>query len=182
MVYSSAGITQIADIYVFDITGIFKNLASLQGIGEGPEVSNERGGTLMVDYQRAMIKNGDVFQIYYGRPYRWNGQEFLRDKDGFLDLVQTYDPVHSLHAGSVKDLKFFENYATSHPDDFCALADCFDFSRRLGRKDKAALYRSKLLGLKVHPLTDAYGDEWTEGKNQVAQQLYLEWVSSMGQH
>jgi hypothetical protein len=179
VVYSASGVTQIADIYRFEPNGRFKKMGSVTGYGEGPQVAWEAGKPLMVDFQRTMIKNGDEFQIYYGRPYRWNGREFLKDKDDFLDLVQTYDPVHPIHAGSAKDLEFFENYAADHPEDFCAVANCFGLSRRLGLKDKMAEYTKRLMGMAGKPVVGPYCDSWIAGKNQAAQQLYLEWVSSL---
>jgi hypothetical protein len=160
-----------------DGDGRFKNIASIRGFGEGPRVAAESGKPLLVEYQRAMIKIGDEFQIYYGRPYRWNGREFLMDKNEFLDRVQTYDPVHSIRPGSPKDLEFFENYYANHPEDFCALAVCFDLSRRLGLADKTAQYRKRLMRMKGKPVVCVHCDPWIDRKNQVAQQLYLEWVS-----
>ncbi len=181
VVYSSSGTTQIADIYAFKDSpeaGSFKKLASFQGFGEGPRVTKESGKPILVDYQRAMIKSGDEFQIYYGRPIRWTGKEFTRDKDGFLDLVQTYDSVHPLHAQSPKDLAYFEDYYSSHPGDFCALSDCYSLSRRLGLADKMAQYRRELQRVKDKPVTCGHCDPWINGRNQVAQQLFLEWVFS----
>jgi hypothetical protein len=104
------------------------------------------------------------------------------DPDEFLDLVQSYDPVHSLREGSAKDIIFFEDYAASHPKDFCALADCFSLSRRLGLKDKMAQYRQKLMEWKGKPLVTPYSEPWIDGKNQVAQQFFLEWVAAQDMH
>jgi hypothetical protein len=184
VVYSSSGTTQIADVYRFDggDKAIFKKIAAVHGFGEGLSIVEEDGEPLLVAYERAMIKNGDEFQIYYGRPYRWEGQNFVEDPDEFLDLVQFYDPVHSLREGSAKDLAFLENYAASHPDDFCALADCFDLSRRLGLQEKAILYRKKMMVWKGKPLVTPYSEKWIDEKNQIAQQLYLEWVVAQSKY
>ncbi len=178
VIYSSAGATQIADVYVFNAEGKFTNVAALRGFGEGPLVTREHGQALMVDFQRAMVKTGDEFQIYYGRPYRWTGSEFLEDKDEFLNLIQAYDPLHPLNDHSLKDLIFCENYLTYHPKDFCVLADCYDLSRRLGLKDKVDKYRGQLLDMKDQPVDCHFCDDWLAGKNKAAQQLYLELLSS----
>jgi hypothetical protein len=178
VVYSSSGTTQIADIYRFDSDGKFKKMATVHGFGEGLSIADDSGKLLLVANQKAMIKNGDEFQIYYGRPYQWNGKEFSLNPDPFLDMVQSYDPVHSLDEESPKDLEFLEGYLASHPDDFCALADCFDLSRRMGLKDKTTQYRKELMKMKDKPISRHYADKWLDGKNQVAKQIYLDWVST----
>ena len=178
VVYSASVTTKYADIYHFDGKGYFHKAATVHGFGEGLSVVEDAGKPLLVAYQRAMIKNGDEFQIYYGRPFRWNGREFQLDRDDFLDRVQSYDPVHSLRDESEKDLEFFENCLSGHPDNFCALADCYDLSRRLELNDKAAQYRARLIRNGKMTSAGPNTDPWIGGKNQVAWELSLEWVAA----
>ncbi len=180
VVYSSSGITQIANIYIFNNGGSFKKAASIQGFGMGPRVAGESGKHLMVDYQRAMINNEEGFRIYYGRPFRWNGHGFMVAKDEFLDRVQSFDPVHSTNGESLKALEFFEKYLSGHPKDFCAIADCYDLSRRLGLPEKRDQYRKQLAQMKEEPVVCDLCDEWLNDKNHNAQQQYLEWLMGKG--
>ncbi len=174
VVYSSSGTTQVADIYGMDNNGRFKKKASLLGFGKGPRVAEEFGKPILVDFQRATV-NQD-FPVYYGRPFRWNGHEFLGAKDVFLDRVQSYDPLHSTNDESSKDLEFFEDYLAGHPKDFCSLANCYDLSRRLDLGEKMNQYRKQLVSMKDDPLLCEYCGQWLDGRNQSFHQQYLEWI------
>ncbi len=179
VVYSSSGITQIANVFIYK-DGTFRKSASIQGLGMGPRVAKESGKPLMVDYQKAMINNEQEFQIYYGRPFRWNGRGFVGAKDEFLDHVQSYDPVHSTNGESLKLLEYIESYLTAHPKDFCAIADCFDLSRRLGLTEKVGQYRQQLSAMRDEPVACSFCDEWLSDKNHDAQQQYLDGLTGKG--
>ncbi len=174
VVYSAEGVTEIACVYTVQSNGNFKRIATIEGYGMGPRVSQESGKPLMVDFQRALINHCDDCQVYYGRPYRWDGSKFTEDKNDFLDRVQSYDPFHSTGAESSNDLKFFESYLASHPNDFCAIANCLDLSTRLNFSDKVEQYRNRLIQLGSDSVECHYCDDWLMGKNRVYQKQYLE--------
>ncbi len=178
VVYSSSATTQFADIYQFHNNGHFEKKASIKGFAMGPRVFVSSGRPILVDYQRATI-NQD-FPIYYGRPFKWNGSGFVRAKDGYLDRVQFYDPLHSTDAESSKELAFFEDFLSRHPTDFCALANCYDLCRRLGILAKTEQYRKELAVTKEDPAVFEYCGRWLTGRNQSSRKQYLEWISGKG--
>ncbi len=176
VVYSSDGVTEIACVYAVQKNGNFKRIATIAGYGMGPRVSQESGKPLIVDFQRALINRQADCPVYYGRPYRWDGINFVEAKDDFLDLVQSYDPFHSTEAESISDLAFFEGYLSDHPNDFCAAANCFDLSTRLNLKDKMEKYRKQLIKLASGSPDCRYCDDWLMGKNRVYQKQYLDMI------
>lgn len=177
VVYSSADDTKLASVFAVGKKGEFEKIAVIRGNGMGPRVSPESGKPLMVDFQRALVNRCEDCDIYYGRPYDWNGKTFVQRPDDFLDQVQSYDPLHSTEADSTKVLGFFENYLSTNPQDFCALANCFDLSTRLGLSDKAADYRKRLAHLGDVSPQCKYCDEWMMNKNKATAMEYVSSIS-----
>lgn len=175
VVYTSDGNKQIALVYSIR-GGVFKKMADIVGYGLGPRVTQEGGQTLMVDFQRALVNPCDECGVYYGRPYRWTGGKFVEADDDFLNRVQAYDPFHSTAEEAAQSLAFFEGYLAAHPSDFCATANCYDLSNRLGLKDKVEKYLKMLAELGPDSLQCKYCDEWLENKNKATQQDYLDKV------
>ncbi len=183
VVYSAEGVTQIANVYLFSGLpghGRFEKAPAVRGSGFCPIVLRATGKAFIGIYQRALIKTGEEFQIYYVRRYGWDGKAFQADANGFLDRVACYDPVHPTRAESPQDLDFFDSYHRDHPGDFCALADCYSLSRRLGLKEKMGKYRDLLTRMGHEPVACDDCDDWIKGKNQTAQQMFMEWINSGG--
>ncbi len=176
VVYSSDGDKQMASIFAIRDNGTFERIATITGYGLGPRVARDGDKALVVDFQHALVNHCDDCGIYYGRPYDWDGKKFVERSDEFLDHVQSYDPFHTTGAETAGDLAFFEGYLSDHPNDFCALANCYDLSNRLDLNDKAEDYRRKLARLGSDSLECKYCDEWLTGKNQASQKLYLEQI------
>jgi hypothetical protein len=158
VVYASTGVTQIANIYTLGEDGQFHPVTRIASAGMGPRVSNQEGKALMVDYERALINPCDDCGVFYGRPYQWDGKKFVAGKDEYLDQVEGYDPSHATDSQAAKALAFFENYSNAHPDDFSALANCYDLSQRLETQKEAALYRSKLKDMRDRTSACPYCD------------------------
>jgi hypothetical protein len=176
VVYSSIGEKQIANVYAIRKDNTFGKVATVAGYGLGPRVALESGKPLIVDFQPALISNQEDWAIYYGRPYPWDGRKFVEQGDDFLDHVHAYDPSHSTDAEASQSLAFFEGYLTTHPKDFCAMANCFELSNRLGLREKAGNYRKKLAGLGDDSLECKYCDEWMRERNKANAKEYLDQV------
>jgi hypothetical protein len=176
VLYTSTGVTQMATVYAIDNKGIFKKVTTIKGNGLGPRVEEEDGKPLVVDFQRALVNRCDDCDVYHGRPYLWNGKNFVEQPDDFLDHVQSYDPVHAPDAEAAQYLQFFEGYQAAHPDNFSAAANCYDLSNRLGLKDKMEQYKKQLLKIGTETAHCKYCDEWLMGKNKVFKEQYLEQV------
>jgi hypothetical protein len=177
VVYSSENDTKLANVFAIGGKGVFEKIAVIGGKGMGPRVSSDSGKPLMVDFQRALVNRCDDCGIFYGRPYDWDGKKFVERPDDFLDQVQSYDPLHSTEADSSKVLGFFENYLSSNPQDFCALANCFDLSTRLGLTDKAEDYRKRLTHLGNVSPQCKYCDDWLMNKNRATAKEYVDSLS-----
>jgi hypothetical protein len=177
VVYSSTDEKQIATVYALPEKGTFKKIATIAGYGMGPRVAQEGGKPMMVDFQRALVNRCEDCGIYYGRAYDWDGHGFTEQKDEFLDQVQAYDPFKSTEAETSQSLAFFENYLSAHPTDFCAMANCFDLSNRLGLKDKMEDYHKRLVQLRDDSLGCRYCDEWLMNKNRAMKEEYLDMIS-----
>ncbi len=173
VIYTSDGKKQIAAVYGIGKNRNFAKIAVITGYGLGPRVASESGKPLMVDFQPALINNQDDWAIYFGRAYPWDGKKFVKQNDDFLDHVQAFDPFHSTPDETTQELAFFEGYLSTHPDDFCTLANCYELSSRMGLKEKADGYRKKL----AHgdsSIDCKYCDEWLMDKNKAGQEVYLD--------
>jgi len=176
VIYTSTGNRQMASLYEIGKGGAFDKVTLIAGLGLGPRVAQESGKPLMVDFQRALVNTCDECGVYYGRPYHWNGKQFLEASDDFLDHVLAYDPFHSPAEEAAQALSFFEDYLSAHAGDFCATANCYDLSNRLGLKDKTEKYKQMLARLGENSLQCKYCDEWLENKNKATQEEYLNQV------
>lgn len=176
VVYSSVGEIQIATVYGMGKDGTFGKVATVTGFGMGPRVALEGGKPLIVDFQPALVNNGSEWVIYNGRPYPWDGRKFVEQKDEFLDHVQAYNPFHSTNTETTQELSFFEGYLSNHPKDFCATANCYELSNKLGLKKKVESYRKNLASLGDDSLECKYCDEWMREKNKANAKEYLDQV------
>ncbi len=174
LVYTSQGATQIANIYTLGTDGVFHPVTRIASNGMGPRVSVQEGKALLVDYQSALVNPCDDCAIFYGRPYQWNGNKFVGGTDEYLDLVQGYDALHATDSECAKDLAFFENYLKAHPDNFGALANCYDLSQRLELQKDSSQYKKQLEDWGDKPSACPFCDEWLQGRNKVYQQQYLD--------
>lgn len=177
VVYSGTGEREWATVYAVRKNGSFEKVATVAGQELGPRVAREPGKPRLVDYQRALVNRCDDCGIYYGRPYDWDGRAFVEQSDDFLDHVRAYDPFHSTEAETSLSLAYFESYLSGHPADFCALANCYDLSNRLGLAEKADAYRRRLARWAGGSVDCKYCDEWTAEKNKANAQQYLEQVT-----
>ena len=174
VVYSSQGVTQVANIYALGSDHLFHSVTRISSNGMGPRVSRLRGKILIVDYQRALINSCEDCEIYFGRPYQWDGKKFIEGKDEYLDQVRAYDPVRSTEGQCAKVLAYFENYLNGHPDDFAVLANCYDLSVRLGLVQEAASFKKQLENWGDRNPDCPYCDEWLQARNKTYQQQYLD--------
>jgi hypothetical protein len=174
VVYSSDGVTQIANIYTLGGEGLFHKVTRIASNGMGPRVSIQNGKPMMVDYQAALINTCEDCAVYYGRPYQWDGKKFTEGKDEYLDQVESYDPIHATDSQCAKALAYFENYLKAHPDDFGAMANCYDLSLRLGLKKEADGFKKQLEDWGDQKAACPYCDEWLQNRNKVYQQQYLD--------
>jgi len=180
--YSSTGDKQMTSIYVLQKNGIFSKMTTIVGYGLGPRVAQQGGKVHIVDYQRALVSDCDECGIYYGRPYEWNGKGFVEQSDEFLDHVHSCDLAHSTDTQLTQSLAFFEGYLGSHPGDFCALANCYDVSVRLGLKDKADGYKRSLAKAGLESLACKYCDDWTMDHNKANGEEYLNLILEKKNH
>ena len=154
---------------------VLKQIAVMEGKDFGPRIALSEKKYLMVDFRRALIKDCDNCQIYYGHAYRWKDHKFTPEDNDFLEAVSKYSDVKLNNADVQKGLTWFEDYLTAHPKDFCALANCYELSQRLNQTDKAADYKKKLTKLGMNAeLNLKYCDQWLSDKNQAFQKLYLD--------
>jgi hypothetical protein len=176
VVYSSTeNKEKIATVFMVPRNHVLKQIAEIVGKDFGPRVAQDGNKFLMVDFRKALVKDGPGFQIYYGHAYRWKDHQFTPEDNDFLEAVEKYSDPKLANADKQKGLTWFEDYLTAHPKDFCALADCYDLSLALNLDDKAAGYKKKLvkLGMKAE-LNTKYCDQWLSDKNLAFQKLYLD--------
>lgn len=173
VLYSSTGEKQITGVYAIQKNGVFAKFATIAGYGLGPRVAHQSDKPQIVDYQRALVNTCEYCGIYYGRPYEWDGHKFLEQKNDFLDHVEACDLVHFTDVEKTRSLAYFEGYLTAHPKDFCAVANCFDISSRLGLKDKADHYKQMLANMGEESLVCEYCDDWTMDHNKATMEEYL---------
>jgi hypothetical protein len=176
VVYSSNGVTQIANIYNLQSDGQFHSVTRIASTGMGPRVLTREGKQTMVNYERALINRCDDCAIYYGRPYQWDGTKFTEGKDEYLDQMASYDPVRATDAQAAKMLAFFENYLKVHPDNFGATANSYDLSARLGLKKEAQDFKGQMEDWGDKEPACPHCDEWLAGRNKVYQEQYMDQV------
>lgn len=174
VVYSSEGTTQIANIYTLGGDGLFHAVSRIASSGMGPRVSMQEGKPLLVNYVSSMVNPCEDCTVYYGRPYLWDGKKFVAGKDEYLDRVAGDQMLNASDDQCAKDLAFFENYLAQHPDDFGAMANCYNLSQRLELQKEAALYKSKIETWGDRDAACPYCDEWLRARNKVYQQQYID--------
>jgi hypothetical protein len=167
-------VTQIANVYTLGKEGLFHPVSRIASNGMGPRVSMQEGKPLLVNYVSAMVNPCEDCTVYYGRPYQWDGKKFVEGKDEYLDEVASYQGEHTSDDQAAKDLAFFENYLAKHPDDFGAMANCYNLSQRLELQKEAAQYKSKLENWGDRASACPYCDEWIQSRNKVYQQQYID--------
>jgi len=169
VIYSSTDKEKIATVFMVPLNHVLKPIAEIVGKDFGPRVAQDGKKYLMVDFRRALVKDVDGAQIYYGHAYRWKDHKFTPEDNDFLEAVEKYSDAKLIDADKQKGLAWFEDYLTAHPKDFCALANCYDLSLALNLDDKAADYKKKLiqLGMKAE-LNTKYCDQWLSDKKMVS--------------
>lgn len=175
VVYSSTDNEKIATVFMVPLNHVLKQVAVMEGKDFGPRVAQDGNQYLMVDFRRALVNNCDDCQIFFGHAYRWKDHQFTPEENNFLDAVDQYSKADLDNDTLQKGLAWFENYLTSHPDDFCALANCYDLSLKLNLSEKTADYKTKLTKLGTDSqLNLKYCDQWLSDKNRAVQQQYLD--------
>jgi len=175
VVYSSEGSEKIATIFMMPMNHVLKQVAEVKGKDFGPRVTQNGSHVLLVDFRRALVKNCDDCQVYYGEPYLWKDHHFISAPSDYLTAVEKCIEAGDDKAALQKSLAWFRDYLTNHPNDFGALANSYDLSNELGMDDQAALFKKKLLKLGTDSeLNLSYCDSWLSDKNKAFQQQYLD--------
>ncbi len=175
VVYSSQGHDKIATVYVVPMNHVLKQVAVITGKDFGPRVAKLKGQTLLVDFRRALVKDCEDCQIFFGEAYEWKDHHFTARNDSFLQAVEDYSANGLDNATKQKGLAWFENYLSDHPKSFCALANCYELSRQLNLADKTADYKKRVLDLGTDGELDLkYCDSWLSDRDRAIQKQYLE--------
>lgn len=178
VVYSSKGHEKFATVFMMPMDHVLKQVAIISGKDFGPRVAKIGGQTLLVDFRRALIKDCEDCQIFFGEAYDWKDHRFNPKHDPFLQAVDRYSANGLDNATKQKGLAWFEDYLSSHPKSFCALANCYELSRQLNIADKEADYKKRILALGDDGQLDLrYCDSWLSDRNRALQDQYLEELS-----
>lgn len=175
IVYSSSGKEKIATVFMMPMDHVLKQVAVITGKDFGPRVSKVGNQTLLVDFRKALIKDCDDCQIFFGEACKWEDHHFSTEGNEFLEAVETYSANGLDNDTKQKGLSWFENYLSSHPKDFATLANCYELSRQLNLTDKSEDYKKRLLKLGTNAELDLkYADSWLSDRNRALQEQYLD--------
>jgi hypothetical protein len=175
VVYSSSGNDKIATVFMVPMDHVLKQVALVDGKDFGPRVTQLDKQVVLVDFRRALVKDCDNCQIFYGAPFIWKDHHFEVQSNDFIDAAAKYSQPDLSAEEKQEGLAWFENFLSAHPKDFCALANCYDLSQALGLTDKIESYKKQLIHLGMDAeLNLQYCDPWLADKNRTFQEQYLE--------
>jgi hypothetical protein len=175
VVYSSTDRDKMATVFMVTMSHVLKKAAEITGKDYGPRVAQDNGKFLIVNFSRALVKDCEACQIYAGQAYHWENHKFVPEANGFLDEVEKYSDPGLDTPEKQTGLAWFENYLSTHPKDFCTLANCYEISQSLGLTEEAVDFKAKLVKLDMNSdLNLKYCDQWLSDKNHAFQKQYLD--------
>ncbi len=141
----------------------FSSVFEASGYGGVSSVEERSGKPILISYRGAFVgAAGNSTEIFREVVCKWNGERFEEVKDDFVKCLDLYDSQFStdkkeeIEKIRLQSLKGFDDYLKKSPNDFDAIANCWEISNNLGKTDQATSYFERLKKIKNLDLESSF--------------------------